>query len=101
MTGWLIALAVLAVLWLLGRIRLGVRARYEEGKAEVRLLIGPVKIALYPPKERAEKADRPEKRLRRRPPGERHRQGPEADRRRVRPTESLFGIRKARKSGPV
>lgn len=61
MTGWLIALAVLAVLWLLGRIRLGVRARYEEGKAEVRLLIGPVKIALYPSKERAEKADRPEK----------------------------------------
>lgn len=61
MTGWLIALAVLAVLWLLGRIRLGVRASYEKGKTEVRLLIGPVRITLYPPKERPEETAQPDK----------------------------------------
>lgn len=61
MTGWLIALAVLAALWLLGRVRLGLRMRHEEGKTVVRLLIGPWNITLYPPKEKREKAAKAEK----------------------------------------
>ena len=31
MTGWLIALVVLVVLWLLGRIRLGIQVEYNQG----------------------------------------------------------------------
>ena len=51
MTGWLIALGVLVVLWLLGRIRLGIRVEYNQGATAVRLRIGPFPITLYPQKE--------------------------------------------------
>lgn len=61
MTGWLIALAVLVALWLLGCIRLGVRMRHEEGKAVVQLLVGPWKITLYPLKKQRKKTTKTEK----------------------------------------
>ena len=51
MTGWLIALGVLVVLWLLGRIRLGIQVEYNQGATTVRLRIGPFPITLYPQKE--------------------------------------------------
>ena len=62
MTGWLIALGVLAALWLLGRVRLGVRAEYREGTASVRLRAGPLSLQVYPAPRREKKTrKKPEK----------------------------------------
>lgn len=49
MTGWIIAGAVILLLWLVGHIRLGVGgSRTQEGEGQVWLRIGPAKITLYP-----------------------------------------------------
>ena len=50
--GWLITLAVLI---LIGFIRVGVRARYDADGPLVRLILGPVRLTLVPGKKKPEK----------------------------------------------
>ena len=74
MTWWLIVLIVLAVLFLLGQIRLGADIRYEAGQLSVAVIAGPVRIPVLPGKERPDKPkkekqkkQRPEKRRKKKP----------------------------------
>lgn len=54
MTGWIILIVILAVLFLISLIRLGGRAKYgPEGFSAV-LMAGPVRIQLFPPKPKDE-----------------------------------------------
>ena len=56
--GWLIALAVLVILaW----IPLGASARYDEGGFLALLILGPVRIRLYPGKKKKEKTPKKQK----------------------------------------
>ncbi len=56
--GWLIALAVLALLaWL----PLGVSARYDSGGAMVRLIAGPLRITVFPVKKKEKKQQKAKK----------------------------------------
>lgn len=55
--GWLIALAVL---FLLGCLPLGVKGIYDTSGFLAQLLIGPVKLPLYPGKEKKEKKEQPQ-----------------------------------------
>ena len=56
--GWLIALAVLI---LLGCLPLGISGIYDESGAIANLLVGPLRIALYPGKKKEKKDPEPEK----------------------------------------
>ena len=56
--GWLITLAVLI---LIGFIRVGVQARYDADGALVRLILGPVKLTLVPGKKKAKEEKKPKK----------------------------------------
>ncbi len=54
MTVFLVLCAVLAVFWLLGRLRLGALARYDEDGLRVRIIAGPLRLTLFPAKPRSE-----------------------------------------------
>ena len=56
MKGWLIVLIILAVLFLIGQLRLGGRVRYDEDGFTLTGIAGPLRLALLPPKERPKKA---------------------------------------------
>ena len=57
MTGWLIFLTIIAAI---AMVPVGASARYDEAGAEVKLILGPVKILLYPrPKKAKEKKTEP------------------------------------------
>jgi len=58
MTGWLIALAVIAGLAILP---LGVSAKYEAGGPLVRLILGALRFTLYPAKKKDAAAEKPAK----------------------------------------
>ena len=51
--GWLIALAVIAIL---ACLPLGVSAKYDDGGPIVRLILGPVRYTIVPGKKKAKKA---------------------------------------------
>lgn len=58
MTGWIILLIVLAVIFLISQIRLGGRATYgEEGFGAV-IIAGPFRIRVFPTEPKTKKADR-------------------------------------------
>ena len=58
MKGWLIVLIILAVLFLIGQLRLGGRVRYDEDGFTLTGIAGPLRLALLPPKERPKKRKR-------------------------------------------
>ena len=59
MTGWIVLGAVLAALLLIGLTPVGARAAYQEKKLTVELTVGPLRIPLYPPKEKKRKREEP------------------------------------------
>lgn len=62
MTGWIILIVVLAVLFLVSLIRLGGRAKYSPDGFYAYVLAGPMKIQLFPPKPKDEtKTAKPKK----------------------------------------
>ena len=69
MTGWIILIVILAVLFLLSLIRLGGRAKYgPEGFSAV-LIAGPARIQLFPPKPKNEsKPAKPKKEKKKKKP---------------------------------
>ena len=68
MTGWMVLLVTLAVLFLLSRVRLGGLVRYGSGEGLLaRLILGPVRLTLYPPREKPEKKEKPAKKKRKKP----------------------------------
>lgn len=69
MTGWIIAGAVVLLLWLLSRVRLGVGAsRTREGENRVWVRVGPKPITLWPRPKR--KPSKPDKEKKAKPPKE-------------------------------
>lgn len=62
MTGWIILIAILLVLYLISRIRLGGRAKYGPDGFYAYVLAGPLKIQLFPmkPKDKT-KTEKPKK----------------------------------------
>lgn len=54
MTGWIILIVILAVLFLLSQIRLGGRAKYDPEGFSAVLIAGPARIQLFPPKPKDE-----------------------------------------------
>lgn len=63
MTWWMVLLLIVLIFFLIGRIRLGVRASYAEQNAEVTVRVGPIPIRLLPKPESGKKpsAEKPEK----------------------------------------
>lgn len=55
MTGWQIALVVLAVLWLLSLIRLGAAVSLMDGIFSLAVKVGPLRLSVFPRKEKGEK----------------------------------------------
>lgn len=48
----LILAAVLLALWLLGQLRIGVRGEYREGRAAAWARLGPLRLRIYPLREK-------------------------------------------------
>lgn len=67
MSGWLVLLIVLAVLFLLSLIRLGGEARYGPEGVRVRLIAGPFRVQLVPARKK-EKPEKKQKKKREKPP---------------------------------
>lgn len=55
MSWWMVVLAVLAALYLLGLLRLGGRVRYDEDGVVLTGIAGPLRLVLFPRKEKAQK----------------------------------------------
>lgn len=78
MTFWKVLLIILLVLWLISLIRIGGRVSYGESGLIVLLLLGPVKLQLFPAKEESGGKWRPKaKRKKASPPAaEKHKKKP-------------------------
>ena len=61
MTGWMILLIVLAILWLISRVRLGGAVGFSEGVLSVDVKVGPLRLAILPRKEKEARKKKPPK----------------------------------------
>lgn len=61
MTAVIVVLSVLAVLFLLGQLRIGARAEYEESGFSLRIKAGPLWFQVFPPKEKADSGKKKKK----------------------------------------
>ena len=52
MTGWIILIVILAILFLLSQLRLGGRAKYGPEGISAVLIAGPARIQIFPPKQK-------------------------------------------------
>lgn len=57
MSWWLIVLIILLALFLIGRIRIGARIRYDTRGLAVTVIAGPARLRVLPAKERPEKSE--------------------------------------------
>ena len=69
MNGWVVLLIVLAVLFLIGRLKVGVAAQFAEDGLTVRARLGPLRIKVFPLPKR-EKKEKPKKEKKKKPPKE-------------------------------
>lgn len=61
MTFFKVLLVILAVLWLISRVRLGGLVQYSEEGALFRVIVGPLKITLFPAKEKKPQKEKAQK----------------------------------------
>ena len=68
MKWWVILLLALLALYLIGRLRLGARVKYDAAGLAVTVLAGPARIRIWPARERAEKTSNQPKRTKKKKP---------------------------------